>query len=192
MAPKLSGSDPEDLNLPLEAEAIAPSPKRISRAMHPSVATAVDPARYTLSAVATDEVGQAAMANAIGTDRPTALIAGVDKTHRFVLLVPVHSTTPGAIAVRYEGNRATFSLYDVCKKLDRFVPAGVRHFYRIIKSPVPIQVGQVKGYGLVLQLDGYETEPIHTLSEDEKARRRARKDTAAADNIETEDTSSSV
>ena len=158
-----------------------------SRTMLDSVAQAEEPATLTLSAVSTRTLGQISMENQIGTTRPAKIVAGPDEERRNLILIPVHSDTPGGIPVRYQNNSAVFSLYAIYQELDRFVPPDTRQVHAIARTAERVQVGENVGWGMQFRLDEYESKPIKRLSAEERAKRRAkraRQDSAPSHNPE--------
>lgn len=172
---------------PKVAIQIDPSQHFTSRGMLDSVAQATEPAILTLSVVSTRSLGDTAMKNGIGTTRPTKVVAGPDEARENLMLMPVHSETPGGILVRYDKNSAVINLYHVYKELDRFVPPDTRQTHEIVKTTEPIQIGQHVGWGMQFRLDQFKSKPIKRLSEEEKAARRAKqakKDSAPSHDAE--------
>lgn len=133
------------------------------------------PAFATLSALSTRQNGQAAEKNQLGTKWPQAVMIGVDATNTYLYIIPVRSETPGATKVRYEGSRASFSLYKTFRDLERLVPAGRNHFYTIHPTPGEATIDSVTGWGLYTKLSEVNDQAAKQLSEEEKARRNAKR-----------------
>lgn len=160
--------------VPLNAKPIIPESSTYRyRNMRESIMGSVAPAKCTFSALADRQNGDASMANKTGTERPPYILPGFDDNHEFLYLIPVTTPIPGAVPVSYSSGRASFSLYAAFQHASRLTPEGRREIYPLLPSPGEITIGDTTGWGLVCALANVTSEPITTLSDEEKARRKA-------------------
>lgn len=146
-----------------------------------------EPAIGSFSARGRDELAQLSLDNGLGTPRPPRLRVGFGQGKNLLVMLPTTSADAQAIPVSYSGRSVTINLYDYFASIDRFVPPDRREYFRLYRSPRPVSFGDLKGHALILKLKEYTSEPINHLSEEEKARRQAkrkRQDTAAGEDTE--------
>ncbi|HYG59251.1 MAG TPA: hypothetical protein VD902_14410 [Symbiobacteriaceae bacterium] len=178
-------SEFEVLDLTEGLQPFTPSPKAPhSRAQLEAMLVTRDPAIATFTALGVHDFGEISMMNGQGTPRPVRVRVSLNKTRTAVALIPSTSSDPEALEVKYTDRRVQINLYDLFRSIDRFVPPGVREYYKLHRTPAPISIGNLTGYGLYFSLKDFESEPISKLSEEEKAKRtaaRSRKETAAGE-----------
>jgi hypothetical protein len=136
-----------------------------------------DGAAFDASAVSVDIIGKVANKNGLGTSRPSEILFGVVSGRKHLVGIPVVPDTPGATKIAYKDGRASGTLFPIFKRLDRLVPEGYKERYFVKQTPAKVKVRGVIGWGIYMDLEDFETEPIKTLSEEELAKRQA---TAAA------------
>lgn len=134
-------------------------------------------ASFDVSAVAVDIIGKVSNKNGLGTSRPSEILFGVVSRRKHLVGIPVEPDTPGATIITYKDGRAFGSLYPIFRRLDRLVQEGYKERYFVKETPQKAKIGDVVGWGIYMDLENFETEPIRKLSEEELAKRRA---TAAA------------
>ncbi|HWI63730.1 MAG TPA: hypothetical protein VNT75_17990 [Symbiobacteriaceae bacterium] len=169
--PKSEGM-PEKPMIPMNATPVnVPTEPTQMAHMLDSVLMLQYPAKVTVSALATTDITGASEKNHLGTPRPSEVMVGVDATNTYLYVVPVRPQTPGATPVKYDGGRCSFNLYHTFRKLDRLVPKGTREYYTVKPTPGEVTIGDVKGWGIYLDLTDFVKEPVSRLSDEEKARR---------------------
>lgn len=160
--------------VPLNANPIIPESNTYRyRHMRESIMACVDPAKCALSALSDRQMGDASMSNKIGSERPPFILPGFDDNNEFLYLLPVATAVPGAVPVSYSSGRASFSLYAAFQSANRLTPKGRREIYPLKPTPGEVSIGNVQGWGLVCALADVTSEPISTLSDEEKAKRNA-------------------
>ncbi|HYF95777.1 MAG TPA: hypothetical protein VD969_26470 [Symbiobacteriaceae bacterium] len=158
------------------AEALAKT-----RSMNDPTMLVITAASALLSTLAAGMIAAAATDNNLGTPRPSEGMVGTDQSNTYMYIVPVKPNTPGATEIKYRKSGASINLYPLFSKLDRLVPKGIREYYDVKPTPGEVTIGNVKGWGVYIDLTDFSKEAVSRLSEEEKARRNAkRRQTIAA------------
>lgn len=174
MAPKVPKDDADGQDEPLwEAEDLKLDEEPVlGRGANKANFLIKDGASFDASAVAVDLFGKVANKNGLGTSRPSEILFGVVGRKQLVG-IPVVPDTPHATKIAYRDGRAFGTLFPIFKRLDRLVLEGYKERYYVKQTPGKVKVRDVVGWGIYMDLENFETEPIHTLSEEELAKRRA-------------------
>lgn len=133
----------------------------------------VEPAYGDGSADALDLLARVSLENGQGTHRPGYVVTGLDDGKTKLYMIPLaKSDSPDKLEVSYNGYRFFLNLIKPFDMLGRLVPPGIRESYELQATRTPIRIGNVVGKAVFISLDKPQREPIHPLTEDEKAKRR--------------------
>jgi hypothetical protein len=148
-------------------------PRTVERArknMHESILGLTNPATAIFSVVATNRLGQIALENGIGNDKPTRVILSFSGDHQFLFLMPCLPDHPKGVEVRHRDGKATINLWAAFAPIGKEAPVGKREYYAVEVTPEPVVMEDLKGKAIYVRLH-----PIDTVS----LRNRKRKDGAA-------------
>jgi hypothetical protein len=173
-----SGPDKNDMNqedqIPSRANPILPNRASFrTRAMREALLGVVKAAEGEMTALLTRQFGQVSLQNNLGTERAPYALPGFDDNLQFFYLLPSATPVPGSIPVTYNGGRASLNLYVPFSGVNRLAPDGRREIYPMKPTAGEIIIGDKKGWGLYCRLSEVTSEPLTTLSEEEKQRRKA-------------------
>jgi hypothetical protein len=159
------------------------------RTMLGTVISAVEPAEICISALVIKLITWSSHQNNLGTNNPSEAVIGIDDLNRYLYMIPVVPGTFGATRITYRDTQAYINLYETFMKLDRLVHPGIREYYTARPTPGQVTVRHtttdisgkvtvqeiVKGWGIYIDLHDVTKEPIHYLSDEEKASRAAKR-----------------
>lgn len=160
--------------VPLKARAVDPKTEVVYRNMRGATLAVEEPAKGTLSAIATRRWGELSVELGFGTARPPVARVGLDDSKQFLYLTPTTKEDPKALEVRYEKSGMSINLMKAFGPSDRYVEPNRREIYSLEISR-----------GKVVFDDGYESvclyaylvpekeEPVGKMSEESKAKLRA-------------------
>jgi len=130
---------------------------------------------WAFSALSVHAFGEAAVKNQLGVRLPVAVMAGLDDSKEFLLLIPVVSTTPGAYELTHHNGQAKVNLVELFAPTDRLVPEGVNEYYTVHAGEEEFEVDGVKGWGVYIHLPEVEVVSVRRLTPEQKAKRAAKK-----------------
>jgi|GEM_PF-2704928 len=133
-----------------------------------------EPAAGMFTALACKCVVESCNKNKLGTHRPSEMMVGLDDTNTYLFFIPVKPNTPGATEVKHGRGTMLLNLYNLFFKLHRLVPPDIREYYAVKPTPGEVTIGDVKGWGVYVDLTQVIKEKITRLSDEERAARLAK------------------
>lgn len=128
-----------------------------------SEVTVQNPAVMSGSVKARQLTGKVAMANQLGTPRPTHLLTGLSDDKSILYFLPaVNSEDPDAVEVSYSRSGFTVNLYELFQTLGRLVLEGTREVYAWQALDEAVEVGRLSGRALYIELGSAQVEAIRS------------------------------